>query len=96
MKDLSKLTDQQRNIWIVIIILLTIFCIGLSVYEGVNSKTYYSIPGTVIEIISVVVLPLIKKQYHRGDQIIKIFENCSENEKKEIYQYIKKYDKQTH
>lgn len=93
MKDLSKITEKQRKVWIVVIFFLTLICISISIFEITKSQTYYSIPGTIIEIISTFVFPLIKKQYHRGEQISKIFEKCSENEKKEIYEYIKKFDK---
>lgn len=94
MKDLSLVTKKDRKKWICITIFLGIFSFVLMIFEWVKFNTCFSIVGIVIEIINFFIIPKIKSKYHRGEQIIKIFEECNEEEKEEIYKFIKKFDKE--
>lgn len=94
MKDLSLITNKERKKWLVITIGFGVICIITAVVEYINNKTCYSASGVIAEIISAFIIPKIKGKYHRGEQILKIFEECNEEEKKDIYEFVKKYDKE--
>ncbi len=97
MKDLSLITPKQRKNLIIITIILGIISLGLTIYEFINFKTAFSFIGIIVEVINFLIIPKVKSEYHRGEQIQKIYENCNETEKDEIYKFIKKYDKdETH
>ena len=94
MKDLSLITPNQRKTLIAITIVLCLISLILTIIEYINFKTAFSFIGIIIEVINLLIIPKVKSEYHRGEQIQKIYENCNETEKDEIYKLIKKYDKE--
>lgn len=88
MKDLST----KQKIGIVLTFTAYLASIILPIAEYYFCHTIFSLVGVISMILEEIATNL-RKQYHRGDELSKIFEDATIQEKDEIYNFVKKYEK---
>lgn len=85
-----KISEKTISIFVSCFI-YTVAIITQIVIKPTTNIWYAAI--TLFAILLEAVAQRIKSLYNRSDEIQKIFQKCSEKEKEEIYDYVKKYDK---
>lgn len=92
---MKNIRIDERKISIISSCLIYTVAVVVQIIIKPNNNIWYSII-TIIAIVLEAIAKKIRGLYNRSDKIVKIFQECTEKEKAEIYEYVKKYDKKTH
>ncbi len=87
-----KKFNAKQIFGIALTLIVYIASIIIPIAEFLINHTTFTLAG-IISILLEDFAIWLRKQYHREDEISKIFENATEKEKEEIYNFVKKYEK---